>query len=363
MEITLHPGITLASLGWDGYFETRFTTFAAAGYAPGRVAAQHKGAYVVLSEAGRLDATVTGKLRYAASGAAELPVVGDWVALAVRAEEGAATIQGVVERRTRFSRKVAGFESDEQVLAANIDVVFLTTSLNADLNPRRIERYLTMAYESGATPVVVLTKADLCDDVPAALDAVQEVAIGTSVHVVSAVTGEGFDELGTYMAGHKTVALLGSSGVGKSTLVNELAGEEILKVQEIRDDDARGRHTTTHREMVLLPSGGIVVDTPGMRELQLWEASDGLSGSFQDIAELAAGCRFRDCTHGREPGCAVRAAVEAGTLPVERLASYNKLQRELMYLERKRDQRLASQETRRWKVQHKAMRRAKSPKV
>ena len=363
MEITLHPGITLASLGWDDYFETRFTTFASAGYAPGRVAAQHKGAYVVLSEHGRLDGTVSGKLRYDASGAAELPVVGDWVALAVRPEEGAATIQGVVERRTRFSRKVAGFESDEQVLAANIDVVFLTTSLNADLNPRRIERYLTMAYESGATPVVVLTKADLSDDIPAALDAVQQVAIGTPVHVVSAVSGEGFDELQPYMAGHKTVALLGSSGVGKSTLVNELAGEEILRVQEIREDDARGRHTTTHREMVLLPGGGIVVDTPGMRELQLWEASDGLTGSFQDIAELAAGCRFRDCTHGREPGCAVRAAVEAGTLTAERLASYNKLQRELMYLERKRDQRLASQETRKWKIQHKAMRRVKSPKV
>ena len=363
MEITLHPGITLASLGWDDYFETRFTTFASAGYVPGRVATQHKGAYVVLSEYGRLDAAVSGKLRYDASGAAELPVVGDWVALAVRPDEQAATIQGVVDRRTRFSRKVAGFESDEQVLAANIDVVFLTTSLNADLNPRRIERYLTMAYESGAAPVVVLTKADLCEDIPAALEAVQEVAIGTPVHIVSAVTGEGFDDLQAYTAGHKTVALLGSSGVGKSTLVNEMAGEELLRVQEIREDDARGRHTTTHRQMVVLPDGGIVVDTPGMRELQLWEASDGLSGSFQDIADVAEGCRFRDCTHAQEPGCAVRAAVDAGTLKAERLASFNKLQRELMYLERKRDQRLASQETRKWKIRHKAMRRVKSPKV
>lgn len=363
METTLHPGITLASLGWDDYFEARFTEQAAAGHVPGRVMTQHKGAYAVLSESGGLDATVTGKLRYEASGAADLPVVGDWVALSVRPDEGAATIHGVVERRTRFSRKVAGFESDEQVVAANIDVVFLTTSLNADLNPRRLERYLTMAYESGATPVVVLTKADLCDDVAAALESVEQVAFGTPIHVVSAVTGEGFDELRAYFSGHRTVALLGSSGVGKSTLINELAGEDLLKVQEIREDDERGRHTTTHRQMVVLPEGGIVVDTPGMRELQLWEASDGLTGSFQDIAEIAEACRFRDCTHAREPGCAVRAAVDAGSLAAERLASYNKLQRELMYLERKRDQRLASQETRKWKVQHKAMRRVKSPKV
>ena len=363
METTLHPGITLASLGWDDYFATRFIEQAAAGHVPGRVMTQHKGAYAVLSESGRLDAAVTGKLRYEASGAADLPVVGDWVALSVRPEEGAATIHGVVERRTRFSRKVAGFESDEQVVAANIDVVFLTTSLNADLNPRRLERYLTMAYESGATPVVILTKADLCDDIAAALESVEQVAFGTPVHVVSAVTKEGFDELRSYLSGNRTVALLGSSGVGKSTLINELAGEELLKVQEIREDDEKGRHTTTHRQMVVLPEGGIVVDTPGMRELQLWEASDGLTGSFQDIAEIAQACRFRDCTHAREPGCAVRAAVDAGSLKAERLASYNKLQRELMYLERKRDQRLASQETRKWKVQHKAMRRVKSPKV
>jgi ribosome biogenesis GTPase / thiamine phosphate phosphatase len=336
---------------------------AARGSTPGRVAIQHKGTYTVLTPEGELRATVAGRLRYHATEAADLPVVGDWVGLEVRISERAATIHGVVERRTKFSRKVAGFESDEQVLAANIDVVFIVTSLNADLNPRRLERYLTMAYENGAAPAIVLTKADLCDDPAPALEAVDRVALGAPVHVVSAVTGEGFDALRSHLQGDRTVALLGSSGVGKSTLINELAGEPVLEVQEIREDDERGRHTTTHRQMVVLPDGGIIIDTPGMRELQLWEAADGVTESFKDIAALAQGCRFRDCTHRHEPGCAVTAAVDSGELAAERLSGYHKLQRELLYLERKRDQRLASQETRKWKIRHKAMRKANSPKV
>lgn len=363
MENALTQAISLTSLGWDEERERSFTEHASAGLMPGRVATQHKGSYSVLAEAGELTAEVTGRLRFEAAGASDLPVVGDWVALDVRAEEEAATIRAVLERRTKFSRKVAGDESEEQLLSANIDVIFLVSSLNEDLNPRRLERYLTMAYENGALPVVVLTKADLCDDVPAALDRVNAVAIGTAIHVVSAITGDGFEELLPYLAGNKTVTLLGSSGVGKSTLINHLAGEEVMAVQEIREDDARGRHTTTRRQLVLLPGGGVIVDTPGMRELQLWEAGEGFKGSFQDVEAIASECRFRDCSHRTEPGCAVRAAVEGGTLAPERLASYNKLQRELLHLARKRDQRLAQEETRKWKIRHKAMRKTKSPKV
>jgi len=363
MENALTQRFTLESLGWDPQRNDNFSEHAAAGLVPGRVATQHKGSYVVFTEAGELAAGVTGRMRYDAAGSADLPVVGDWVALDVRAEEKAATIRAVLERQTKFSRKVAGDESEEQLLSANIDVIFLVTSLNEELNPRRLERYLTMSYENGATPVVVLTKADLCEDVAAALEPVSLVAIGTPIHVVSSVTGEGFDELRSYLDGNRTVTLLGSSGVGKSTLINQLAGEDLMTVQEIREDDARGRHTTTRRQLVLLPGGGVIVDTPGMRELQLWEASEGFKGSFQDVEALAAGCRFRDCSHRTEPGCAVREAVENGTLAAERLRSYNKLQRELLHLARKRDQRLAQEETRKWKIRHKAMRKTKSPKV
>lgn len=362
MEMPLTSSTTLQSLGWDEYFARLLDERATEGSIPARVTTQHKGSYIVLCELGELSVQVTGRMRYDASGAADLPVVGDWVVIQARPQEGAGTITGVLERRTKFSRKVAGFEYDEQILAANIDTAFLVTSLNSDLNPRRLERYLTMAYANGTMPVVILTKSDLSHDIAGQLDSISTIAIGTPVHVVSAVTGEGMNELRPYLDGNRTVALLGSSGVGKSTLVNALAGEEILKVQEIREDD-KGRHTTTHREMVLLPGGGIIVDTPGMRELQLWDADEGLQGSFQDIDVLAAQCRFRDCNHRSEPGCAVRAAVDSGELEPERLASFEKLQRELLYLERKIDQRMAHEETRKWKVQHKAMRRMNSPKV
>jgi ribosome biogenesis GTPase / thiamine phosphate phosphatase len=363
MEKTLNEGITLASLGWDDLVQEGFAEHRAAGLLPGRISVQHKGSYGVFTELGELMAVASGRMRYDASGQGDLPVVGDWVALEARPGDETARIKAILERRTKFSRKVAGFEYDEQVLAANIDRAFVVTSLNTDLNLRRLERYLTMAYANGALPVVVLTKADLCDDVASALERVGTVAIGTPIHAVSALTGEGMDELLPYLEGNQTVALLGSSGVGKSTLVNTLAGEDLLAVREIREDDDRGRHTTTHRQMVLLPSGGVMVDTPGMREMQLWEADEGLAGSFKDIERLAEGCRFRDCRHSGEPGCAVRLAVEAGELSHERLAGYEKLQRELHYLKRKIDQRAAQEETRRWKIQHKAMRRTKSPKV
>jgi ribosome biogenesis GTPase len=338
----------LQDLGWTDSHTTDFEPHAAAGHAPARVAAQHRGAYVLFSELGELRAENAGRLAHEAVGAGALPAVGDWVAAAVRPDEGAATIHAVLPRRTSFSRKVALKASEEQVLAANVDAVFLVMSLNEDFNLRRLERYLTTAWESGAKPVIVLTKTDLCPDYELRVLEVEAVAFGVPVRAISNLTGDGLDLVRGHLAQGRTIALLGSSGVGKSTLVNTLAGEELLATREIREDDGEGRHTTTHRQLVVLPDGGLVLDTPGLRELQLWESSDGLSETFGDVEELAAQCRFSDCAHRTEPGCAVQAALEDETLPFDRWASYKKLQRELAHLERRLDKRLQSEERKRW---------------
>ena len=339
---------SLHALGWTDGHTTDFEPHAAAGLLPARVAAQHRGVYILFSELGELRAEAAGRLSHEAAGAGDLPAVGDWVAVAPRPEEGAATIRHVFARRTKFSRKVALAAAEEQVLAANVDAVFLLMSLNEDFNLRRLERYLATAWESGAQPVVVLTKTDLCPDWELRVLEVEAIAFGVPVHAISNLTGEGLELVRSHLAPGRTIALLGSSGVGKSTLVNTLAGEELLATQEIREDDGEGRHTTTHRQLVLLPGGGLVLDTPGMRELQLWESSDGLSETFGDVEELALRCRFSDCAHKSEPGCAVQAAIEDGTLPFARWASYKKLQRELAHLERRLDKRLQAEERKRW---------------
>jgi ribosome biogenesis GTPase len=243
------------------------------------------------------------------------------------------------------------------VIAANVDVACIVSSLNLELNPRRIERYLVAAWDSGATPVVVLTKADLCDDVDAAVNAVRDVVSGAPIEVVSSVSGIGIESLRKWLAPRRTVVLMGSSGVGKSTLVNTLAGAELLATQDIRDADDKGRHTTTHREIFRLPDGSLLLDTPGMRELGLVEADEGLGETFEDVAALAGRCRFRDCRHDAEPGCAIRAAVEAGELPEERWASYEKLQKETAYEERRRDLGAELAQKRRWKQVHKDLRK------
>ncbi len=345
----------LERIGWSDPLEEQIGSDN--GYAPARVLVQHKGSYVVTSTFGDLKAELAGKLRHEARGANDLPVVGDWVAVAARPEEGSATIHHVLPRSTKFSRKMAGDQTEEQVLAANIDSIFIVSSLNSELNLRRIERYLTLAWESGAVPVVVLTKKDLApDDVEDALEQVGGSAVGVAVHAVSGVTGEGVEELRPYFSGGATVALLGSSGVGKSTLTNALIGAEVQRVDDIRRDD-KGRHTTTHRELIELPDGGALIDTPGMRELQLWDAAEGIGASFEDIEALATGCRFRDCAHDGEPGCAVAAALADGRLEQARFDSYGKLQRELRFLELKKDARARSEEQRKWKVVTKDMRR------
>jgi ribosome biogenesis GTPase / thiamine phosphate phosphatase len=338
----------LDDLGWAEANRTDFEPHAAAGLVPARVAAQHRGAYVLFSELGELRAEAAGRLAHAAAGAADLPAVGDWVAVAPRPDERAATIHAVLPRRSAFTRKVAWEAAEEQVLAANVDAVFLVMSLNEDFNLRRLERYLTTAWESGADPVVLLTKTDLCPEWELRVLDVESVAFGVPVHAVSALTGDGIETVRSYLAPGRTVALLGSSGVGKSTLVNTLAGEELLATAPIREEDGEGRHTTRHRQLVLLPGGGLVLDTPGLRELQLWQASDGISEAFADVEELAAQCRFSDCSHRTEPGCAVQAALEEGTLAFDRWASYKKLQRELAHLERRLDKRLQAEERKRW---------------
>ena len=339
----------LTELGWDDVRAEQFEPYAAAGLIPGRVAVQHRGAYDVLTADGELRCDVAGRLYDDAASPAELPAVGDWVAVAARPAERAGTVQAVLPRRTKFSRKTAWQASEEQVLATNVDVVLIISSLNEDLNLRRLERYLTLAWESGARPVLVLTKADLSADVGGAVASVESVAFGAPVHAISNVTGEGLDDVRAYLRPGVTAALLGSSGVGKSTLVNRLAGEELLETREIRDD-GRGRHTTTRRELGQLPGGGLVIDTPGMREVQLWIADDGLEEAFEDVTELFGQCRFSDCAHQSEPGCAVKEALANGMLSPERWDSYLKLQRELARLDRRLDGRAAAQERKRWKA-------------
>ena len=339
----------LTALGWDEIRAEQFEPHARAGLIPGRVAVQHRGAYDVLTELGELRCDVAGRLYDESASPADLPAVGDWVALAARRDEQGGTVQAVLPRRTKFSRKTAWQAAEEQVLAANVDVVLIVTSLNEDLNLRRLERYLTLAWESGARPVLVLTKADLAEDVAEGVQTVASIAFGVPVVPLSSVTGEGLDALRSHLGPGVTAALLGSSGVGKSTLVNTLAGEELLATREIRDD-GRGRHTTTRRELIQLPDGSLVIDTPGMREIQLWVADEGLEEAFEDVTELFGRCRFSDCSHDSEPGCAVKEALAEGTLSAERWESYLKLQRELAHLERRLDKRAASEERKRWKA-------------
>lgn len=331
----------LARLGWTPAFEDQFAPHAAAGLEPARVAVEHRGAYLLYTAGGEREAELSGRLRHAVDSRDELPAVGDWVAVADPEGADKALVQAVLPRRTKFSRMAANDHGQtiEQVVAANVDVVFLVAGLDGDLNLRRLERYLTLGWESGAEPVVVLTKTDLCDDAAAVVLEVAPVATGVPVHAVSNVTGEGIGGLAPYFTEGRTVAALGSSGAGKSSLVNRLAGEELMATGELRAD-GRGRHTTTNRQLLLLPIGGLFLDTPGMREIRLWESDEGLATAFEDVTAAAALCRFNDCSHEAEPDCAVRAALADGTLDAERYVSWQKLQGELKHLAVKQDARL-----------------------
>lgn len=295
-----------------------------------RVSEQHRELYQVIGEQGELAASVSGKLAYTADGVLNFPAVGDWVMIDRMDESaGKAVIHHILQRKSVFTRKAAGAANAVQVVAANIDVVFICMSLNADFNLRRVERYLSIAWDSRAKPVVVLTKADLCHDLPRRLGEISTVSLGAEVIVCSCLEETGCQSLASYITPGRTIAFIGSSGVGKSTLINRLMGREVLATKEIRPDDDRGRHATTHRQLLLLPNGGIAIDTPGMRELQLY--SGNLAKSFEDIEELAKNCKYPDCTHLKEPGCAVRRAIETGDLSEKRLANYLKLQKEIGY--------------------------------
>lgn len=342
--------------GWNPEWNFAFEPFRAAGRFPARVLQVHRDSCVVASEQGEGTAVVTGKLRGAAESQVDYPAVGDWVAASQTDDRGLYVVHAIIPRKSSFSRKTPGVVTDAQVIAANVDVLFLVTGLDRDFNLRRVERYLTLAWESGAKPVVVLSKADVCADVAVAIAEVETVAIGVDVVAISAIEGVGLDTLRAFVLQGRTIALVGSSGVGKSTLINALLGEEHFKTGSVRQDDGRGRHITSHRELVQLPGGGLIIDSPGMRELQLWAGDGALERSFEDIALLAAGCRFRDCSHADEPGCAVRDAVESGALDSHRLDAFFKLQRELHYLERKKDGRLQAHERAKWKQIHKEIR-------
>jgi ribosome biogenesis GTPase len=349
-------------LGWNRFFEQQVSHENRAALQWARVVEEQRGLYRV---AGDVEgwAEVSGRFRHEATRSADFPAVGDWVGVnpvargfpsATLGAGSRATIQLRLERRSTVSRAAAGRAVDQQVVAANVDTIFLVTALTEDLNPRRLERYLTMVWDAGAVPVVLLNKADLCEDAAGAGAAVRARLPLVDIVVMSALLEDGLGALAAYLRPAQTVALLGSSGVGKSTLVNRLLGSERLRVGAISDEDGKGRHTTTSRQLVELPGGALLIDTPGMRELQPWADESAVAGAFDDIAALASGCRFTDCAHACEPGCAVNAAVEAGRLDADRLENYRRLGREAAFEERKRDKAVAANAKRRWKQLHQA---------
>jgi ribosome biogenesis GTPase len=344
------PGSTLAALGWTDELEAAFTTYAERGFEPARVVAEHRGGYYVRGERGDVLASVRTRWRDEHELYGEMPAVGDWVAV-VDAPGGRGAIEAVLPRRTKVSRKTPWLKAVEHVLVANVDTVFLVSGLDGDFNVRRLERYLIAAWESGAEPVIVLTKLDVCPDPVERLVEAEAVAIGVPIVSLSSVTGEGVDALDPWLGPAKTVVLLGSSGVGKSTLINRLAGRQVMPIGDLRRD-GRGRHMTRHRQLLVLRDGTLLIDTPGLRELQVWEGD--VDAAFADVAGWAEQCRFSDCSHTVEPDCAVRGNVDSA-----RLKSYFKLQRELAAVANRSNARVHRELKRRWRMRTREVRAAK----
>jgi len=341
----------VSELGWDSFFEEGFLPHKDSGLIPARVGREDRGMYLLLCKRGELAAEVSGRFRHQAEGKHAYPAVGDWVAADVLPDEEKAMIHAVLPRKSGFVRKVAGGRTEGQVVAANVDTAFIVSGLDGgrNFNLRRMERYLTLARESGVTPVIVLNKADVCKGPEAFVREAETVAPGLPIYAVSALTREGLGAIRNLLGPGHTAVLLGSSGVGKSALINALLEEERQAVNTVRTADLQGRHTTTRRELIMLPAGVMVIDTPGMRELQMWGEEESVSHTFRDIEELATQCRFRDCRHQREPGCAIHRAISEGVLDADRFDSYLRLQREMAHLARRQDHKARLAEKLKWK--------------
>jgi ribosome biogenesis GTPase / thiamine phosphate phosphatase len=352
----MNSQFNLEQWGWRDRQAQSFTSYEQQGFTVGRVVVEYRNTYLLYTEQGEQLAAVTGKLRHQATGMQDFPAVGDWVVIQSSPADQQATIHAILPRTSKFSRKMVGGAIAEQIIATNVDTVFLVCGLDGDFNLRRIERYLILTWDSGATPVILLNKADLCLDLPQHLLDVESIAMGVPIIPLSAAQQQGLEALQPYLQPGQTIALLGSSGVGKSTIANQLKGNAVQAVQTVRVGDDRGKHTTTHRQLIPLPCGALIIDTPGMRELQIWSGAEGLPGTFNDIETLAQQCHFRNCQHEYEPGCAIQQALANDTLDPKRFLNYQKLQREVQHLVRKQDQRASLVEKERWKKIHKAQR-------
>lgn len=351
--------LDLSLLGWDDFFQAHYNSLNAQNSHVGRIVLQHKKSYTILSEYGEQQATVSGKYLHAISSSADLPVVGDWIVFRGEHNSEIVVIDTILPRRTKISRDTGtrlGYSryTDEQVLVANVDLIFLMTALNEELNVRRLERYLTMIWDSGAKPVILLNKADLIADQERVLEEISETIIGVPIHLLSAKMGTNLNDLSTYLERGVSIALFGSSGVGKSTLINKLVGEDLLKVADVTKYKDKGRHTTSHRELIMLSNGAVLIDNPGIRAIQIWDGELGLLKSFNDIEELSQSCRFNDCKHDKEPGCAVKQAITDGHLLKERYENYLKLQREMEYKSQRLKQGNHYNAKKRWKQVKKA---------
>lgn len=339
----------MTDLGWNSFFENHFEEYRNHDYSAMRIIRENREKYIACNDTGEFSCEVTGTFRFENESKGQFPTAGDWVVASIVPNEKKAMIHAILPRKSIFSRKVAGEITEEQPVAANIDTIFIITGLDFNYNLRRIERYLSMAWESGAVPVILLNKSDLCPEFEQRKHEVESIAAGVDVYALSAYNQKDLEKLRKYIQPGKTIAFLGSSGVGKSTIINSLLGTDRLKVNAVSESGSRGRHTTTFRELIFLPDGGMVIDTPGMREIQVWGDEEGLELVFTDIQELANNCRFKDCGHENEPGCAVQEAIDKGSLDEKRFENYLKLKKEFSYLSDRQTMKASAIEKARWK--------------